>query len=399
METINSFDMTQRPAETFRRLRQAGPIHKMDDGAWAVISYRDVTNIFEDPRFISDVGNPILSLFSPKHQNKFQALKRFYLNWFVLQDGQKHKDYRGMIRPAFYRGINNIYPSVRGVVDSLFDGMRQQREFDFKAAFALPFPIYVTGEIFGVPAEDRPRLLKWANDVAMFAVGESGSNVLKTLVDAETSLGEMTKYFRQQVEQRKANPGEDFVSLLLAHFEGDDDELADIVLAQFSMLYFGGYTTISRHLSVSLCTLLGHPDAADSLRQGRLKFDTKLVREMLRYDSPLQIIPRIANEDVELHGHAIKKGDRVFLLLGAANRDPERYTDPDEFEPNRDEGTNLAMGMGPHICIGASLAIVESKIAFTSIFSEFPGIEVVEKELRWEKNPTMRGVETLRVRV
>jgi pimeloyl-[acyl-carrier protein] synthase len=397
MQTINSAEMTRKPAETFRRLREDGPIHRTDDGAWAVISYRDVCAIFEDSRFISDVGNPILSLFS-KNQNKFPALRKFYLNWFVLQDGKKHTDYRSMIRPAFYRGINNIYPSVKDVVDQLFSDMKEKREFDFKTAFALPFPIYVTGEIFGVPKEDRPRLLKWANDVAMFAVGESGSNVLKTLIDAETSLGEMTAYFRQQVEERKQNPCEDFVSLLLPHFDGNDDELADIVLAQFSMLYFGGYTTISRHLAVSLCTLLNHPEKLQPFRSGT-KFDHKTIREMLRYDSPLQIIPRIANEDVVLHDQLISKGDRVFLLLGAANRDPARYREPDTFDPDRDEGTNLAMGMGPHICIGASLAIVESKIAFTSIFSEFPNIEVIEKELRWEKNPTMRGVETLHVRV
>jgi cytochrome P450 len=279
----------------------------------------------------------------------------------------------------------------------------------------------VIAELLGLPPSDRDCFKKWSDD--LFAIlGTVRHKSPELLERAAQSLEEMTDYVRGLSRKRREHPQDDLLTALLS--VTDEDGFAcphpydpstlqaggeevhehaststltgDELVANINILLSTGHETTTHLIGNGLLALLLHPD-----QKKKLKMDTGLlassVEEMLRYDNPVQITYRSAVEDAEIHGRLIRRGDLVNTVIGSANRDPERFTNPDRFDITRSEGRHLGFGMGIHFCIGAPLVRLEAEIVFETLLRRFPGMALATEQLEWQEHPIFRGLKTLPV--
>jgi cytochrome P450 len=250
--------------------------------------------------------------------------------------------------------------------------------------------------MLGVPAEDRDHFKQWSDDTTA-AVGNLPSNLSPDVLRKSiTAMEELQTYFRGIIAQRRAEPRDDLLSALVkAQEEGDrlsDDEL----LANSVLLLNAGHETTTNLIGNGTLALLRHPD---QLR--RLRDDPSLipsgVEEMLRYDSPVQFTTRILKADIELGRKKLKAGQIVLLLLGAANRDPEQFPDPDRLDVGRPDNKHVAFGLGSHFCLGAPLARLEGRLVFEALLRRAPGLRLDGPPPKYRQNFNLRGLESLQV--
>jgi hypothetical protein len=260
--------------------------------------------------------------------------------------------------------------------------------------FAYPLPALVITEMIGVPHADQAEFITHSDNIAHFF--SSSDATVETARHAQTSIVALTEYFRSVLPERRRNKGTDLISLLLRAEEDGDNLSAEELLAQCSLLLFAGHETTRHLIGNGLLALLQRPDQMNRLRDDPVLM-RNAVKELLRFESPVQFIIRLAGEDFELHGESIKTGDRVILFNGAANHDPARFSNPDQLDITRDEGTNLAFGYGPHVCIGATLASLEAEIAFETLLKRCPTIRLLDDPPDWGRDFGFRGLNTLRL--
>jgi cytochrome P450 len=266
---------------------------------------------------------------------------------------------------------------------------------DVIADFAAPLPAIVTAEMLGVPVADHPRLKAWSADFAE-VLGNFQHNperAARTLAATEA----MTAYFRDAVREQRARPREGLIHALLTA-EIDGDRLTeDEVVANCIITMVGGQETTTNLIGNGVLSLLRHPDQLAWVRETPALI-ASAVEELLRYESPTQHTARVAPDDVELGGTPIRKRQGVIAVMGAANRDPERFADPDRLDLGRPDNRHLAFGWGAHFCFGAPLARIEGQLAFAALLRRFPDLALVpDAPLVWRPNLALRGLETLHV--
>jgi cytochrome P450 len=265
---------------------------------------------------------------------------------------------------------------------------------DVVADLAAPLPGIVTAELLGVPRADGHQLKAWSMDFATVLGNfqhnvDGASRVLK-------SLDEMTRYFAAKVREQRDRPREGLInSLMTAEVEGDrltDEE----VVANAIMMMVGGQETTTSLIGNGTMILLRHPGLLDEVRS-HPKLLPSAIEEFLRYESPIQHTARMAAEDLELGGKQIRTRQAVIAVMGAANRDPERFPDPDRVDIGRQDNRHLAFGWATHFCFGAPLARVEAQVALGTMLRRFPHLRLATDTLSWQENLAYRGLKTLPV--
>ena len=365
------------PYGLYDQLRRKDPVHRMRLlKAWALTRYEDGDRLLRDhKRFTSEGRNYGYSS---------------YLTMLDF-DPPKHTRLRGLVSKAFTpRAIEKLEPRIHAVVHELLDDVAQRDRFDLIDAVAFPLPVIVIAEMLGVPPEDRDRFRGWSDDIAMSVEPLlEEANIQKV----RKATGELFEYFEGQIEKRRTKPQDDLLSALMAAEEAGDRLDREELLSTLMLLLVAGNETTRNLIGNGMLALLRHPDQLERLRQHPDMLDAA-IGELLRFDPPVQFDGRIARVDLEIGGKKIRSGERVISLLGAANRDPDTFAEPNRLDIGRSEKSHISFGRGIHYCLGASLAVLEGKVVFAALLERFPTIRLAEPPVRRDQM-VLRGLSEL----
>ena len=391
-------DFIANPYKVYSHLRTTAPLHwtdKFRNGAWLVPRYADVLTGLHDPRLSSQRSHTLTAALPTEVQDEFATFNRIFSKWMLFLDPPQHSRLRKLLNKEFtpYM-IQRLRPRIQEVVDTLLDQAAEKAEIEFMTDFANPLPVRVIAEMLGIPVEDQRDFQRWSDDLADF-FGNSTSTI-DLARRAQNSLIGLSEYFRALLPKRRKNKGDDLVSLLLRVEEEGEVLTEEELLAQCTLLLVAGHETTRNLLGNGLLALLQHQDQYVKLMENR-SLMALAVREFGRYDSPVQFFGRAVSEDFYWHGQHIREGQAVILLLGSANHDPDKFSNPERLEISRDEGMSLSFGHGPHFCIGAALAQTEAEIAFTTLLERTSTLRLLDPQPEWRSNLSFRGLSRLRL--
>lgn len=388
------------PYPAYGALRAAGPLLWRDDafqGAWLMTRHEDVERALRDPRLSSRrTAGWVKRVPGGDHAlEESQTFQRLFGAAMVFLDAPDHPRLRRAMAAGFHPSLlRGLRPVVERLTLELLDGLDGCTGFDFIGAIARQLPSRVMAELLGVPRCDEARFCAWSDALAAF-IGALQATP-EQLRAAQRSLLQMMRYFEQLLPQRRLKPGADLVSLLLqAEAAGQIHTDAELV-AQCAMLLFAGHETTRNLLGNGLYTLLAHPEQWAALRAAPAGLPLAM-REVLRYDSPVQYTGRRVSAEFTLHGQTLRRGELVLLMIGAANRDPARFPDPERFDIGRREGSHLSFGSGPHVCIGAGLALMEAEVVLELLMRRWPDLRLADRAPSWNGNAGLRGLARLPV--
>jgi cytochrome P450 len=387
---------TEDPYPTYAAARASTPAYWCEPWqAWVVTSHAAVVEVLRRPDRYSSAGYELAMLESMERVRPggAPALAAHYsTDVLSITDPPVHTRLRRLLVASFTpRVVERLRPRVVSLVDDLLDGLDGDR-VDILAGLAYPLPALVIGELLGVPSADQAAFMRWSADIVAF-VGTGATDATR-LEAAERSMAEFRGYLEPLIAELRARPSDDMLGLM-ARPARHEDELTDAELvATCVTLLFAGHETTANLIGNGLLALLRHPDQLAALRADP-GLAAGAVEELLRYDSPVQRNRRRATQDTELGDVTVRGGDRVLAFLGAANRDPAVFPEPDRLDIGRPPGRHLAFGHGIHYCVGAALSRLEAPIALTAVLERYPGIALAEAPIRWKPNIAFRGLEEL----
>jgi cytochrome P450 len=366
------------PHPVYRRLREEAPVRyqpAMD--AWTVARHADVVEVLRDARTFSSelgMGELISGRLVPGQESQIsfgEALGPMRL--VIAADPPDHTKLRRLVSAPFAaREMAALEPRIRALCAELVDELVAADEPDLIGHVGWPLPVTVIAEVLGIPGERRADFRRWSTDMVG---GLSGSLDLAARAQSAT---EMFEFFVSAIAERQLDPGTDAISTLVSRasvLDGDDALTVPELVAFCILLLVAGNETTTNLIGGGLHSLLTNPDAMQALRE-RPAAMPNAVEEMLRYDSPVQGLVRFARNDVEVGGTQIHAGDIVICMLGAANRDPGQFPDPERFDIDRTDIRHLSFGYGIHYCVGAPLARAEAEIALRAVLARWDGIEL-----------------------
>jgi hypothetical protein len=282
-------------------------------------------------------------------------------------------------------------PHIQEIVNQLLDKVEGAGVMDVIADLAYPLPIIVIAELLGVQLEDRNRLKQWSFTIARTL---EPLMTLDVFDHVNENIMSFTEYLRDLVAERRKNPKSDLISALIAARDQGDRLSEDELIATCIFLFAAGHETTSNLIGNGLLALLRHPDQMEKLKQEPTLIPS-CVEELLRYDSPVQLWWRTALEDIEIGSKTIRKGQLAMVYLGAANREPAQFSDPDQLDITRCENRHIAFSYGIHSCLGAALARVEGQIAFNTLLQRMPELKLQSNTLQWRETISLRGLKAL----
>ena len=382
------------PRPLYARIRQEAPVVRLVDPVqrmpiWLVSRYTDVVAVLRDGRLKKD----------PRELSE-QARSRFFgtsqdalLRHMLAADPPNHTRLRSLVSRAFTsRRIEELRPRVAAIATGLLEAARARGSVDFLDAFAFPLPIIVIAELLGVPAEDRDQFRAWTNTLFIPPADGNQEPVLAAGVS-------FVRYFSSLFERRRAEPGDDLISALLAVEEQGDRLSHDELIGMLFLLVVAGHETTMNLLGSGLLALLEHPEQLERLRADRSLMGSA-VEELLRYCSPLETSTlRFTVEPMEVCGQVIPAEEMVVGGLMSANHDPEVFAEPERFDVGRTPNKHVAFGFGIHFCLGVPLARLEAAVALELLLERAPRLRlaVPPERLRWRRTAFIRGLEQLPV--
>ncbi|HEX3237791.1 MAG TPA: cytochrome P450 [Gaiellaceae bacterium] len=383
---------------TFARMRDQDPVICQPgiDGEtpiWWVTRYDDAEAVLrDDERFVRD---PRLALPPEQLREGLPEFLAFIDSNMLNRDGDDHTRLRRLVSKAFTpRMIERLRPRIQEIADALIDPVSTVGEMELVSAFAFPLPITVIAELLGVPAADRTRFREWSAAMVTPALAAAEAE------QADASLTAFVEYLLALFSERRQKPGEDLVSALVVVEDGGDTLSEEELCSMVALLIVAGHETTVSLIGNATLALLTHPEQRSALEQDPSLLP-RAVEELIRYDGPVErTLNRWAAEDVELRGHTIRRGDLVIVVVGAADRDPERFENPDTLDLAAGrKSRHLGFGRGPHFCLGAPLARLEAEIALGTLLRRLPGLRlaIAEGELRWRPVPLFRSLVALPV--
>jgi len=391
-------ELVADPYPYLHRLRAEDPVHWSErHQGWMLTRYDDTAAAFRDPRLSSArVGSLLPYDLSPEDRVEFSPIFRLLANWMVFKDPPEHARLRRLARFAFAGRIVEAWrPMIQRVVDDLIDGLERSGGGDFVSSFAYALPSTVIAHVLGVPPEDFARFKTWADAIAPLVFGEAVEDRRQR---AKHGLLELEAYCRSLLARAKRENAETLLGTLSRAEEQGDVLSDDEVVATCILLLFAGHETTTNLLASGVLSLDRAPE-----EKLRLAADPALaasaVEEFLRYEGPLKMQVRIATEDLELAGRKLGRGQRVFLIQAAANRDPARFADPDRLDLGRRDNDHMAFGYGIHHCLGAPLARLEGQIAFLRLVERLPSLRVTTERPEWRQTILSRSLKSLPVAV
>jgi cytochrome P450 len=382
------------PYPIYRQIRERGPM-LLPEGNLAVFSsFQDCSDVLRHPatavdrlkstaaqRQIAEGGNP----------------RPFGQPGFLFLDPPDHTRLRRLAQQAFApKVVRGLEGFVAALVDKLLDGVVAAGRFEVIADLAHPLPVAVICRMLGVPIEDEPEF------TAASALLGQGLDPFIAFTGTSTGFPErlaagkwLRGYLGDLVEQRRAAPRDDLISALIAAEEEGDQLSTDEIVATCNLLLIAGHETTVNLIANAVLAMLRHPRY-----WGELSADPErasaIIEETLRYDPPVQLVGRVAADDMTVGGVAVPNGDTMMLLFSAAQRDPSAFERPDVFDPDRDGIRHLAFGHGVHFCLGAPLARLEARVALSAVTARFPDARLVGEPV-YKPNVTLRGLATLSV--
>jgi hypothetical protein len=385
------------PFPLYRRLRDEDPVHWSPRlKAWVLTRYDDVKRVCLDSSMSSDRLRPFFATLPPPEAQRVAELARYLTLWMVFRDPPEHTRLRRLAAKVFHvRSIHALRPNVERLTNSLLDALDGKKEFDFIADFAGPLPALVIIDMLGAPREELARLKHLSDEMALF-IG-SARDAPEKYERASAATREMAGIFRELVSARRAAPQRDLLSELVAIDEGGDRLTEDELVATCILLLFAGHETTTHHLANGLLALMRFPDQLERLRSDPA-IAPAAVEELLRYDGPIGAQVRIVQEPHRLHGKTLRAGERVFLLMNAANRDPRAYPDPDRLDLERNGVPHLTFGFGAHICLGFPLARLEGQVALPAVLARWRRLALVTEALEWMDSMVLRGMKAMPLR-
>ncbi|MFD0689922.1 cytochrome P450 [Actinomadura fibrosa] len=385
-------DFLADPYRHYRRLAEAGPATRGEGGPLVVTSNRACAAVLRDPRF-GRGGDAAVMRDEDRTVNRSRRS-------FLVMDPPDHTRLRGLVGKAFTpRMVERLRPRVADLVDELLDAAMEKGEVDLVEALAYPLPVTVISELLGVPAGDWPRFRGWVDDLAA-GLDPDFLQPPERIRRRERSRAEFCAYLLDLFARRRADPGDDLISALLAVEESGDALSEDELLSTCVLLIVAGHETTISLIGNAVLALLRHPAELAALREGAVTVGTALD-ELLRYDAPVQSTVRVALEPADVGGTAVAEGELVMLMLGAANRDPAVFADPDRLDLGRDARRHLAFGLGIHFCLGAPLARLEAEAALKRLAGRAPALALATGPdgLRYKDRLVLRGLAELPVRL
>lgn len=384
------------PYPQYRKLRSRDPVHRSRlIGGWVLTRYADINEALTDSRFLADDSK------LPEFEKRRQQMTRVAgipddppTKSMLRLDPPDHTRLRSLVNKAFTpRAIEELRPRVVEIVAELLDAVADKGSMDVIQDLAYPLPVIVIAEMLGVPTEDRDLLKRWSDEIVLtLGVVPSGDEVRRSYEAGK----EMIAYIEKIAEDRQREPRDDLLSALLSAEEEGDRLTIEEVYSTVLLILVAGHETTTNLIGNGLLALLRNPDQLELLRDDPA-LAPSAVEELLRYDSPVQATSRFVTEEVSLDGHTMKPFQQVALLLGAANRDPDQFTDPDRLDITRDEGSPLSFSHGIHFCLGAPLARIEAQIAIPAMLKRFPGLKLATERVEWGDGIILRGLKALPV--
>jgi cytochrome P450 len=385
------------PFPIYARMRDEDPCHWSPRlKSWVLTRYEDVKRVCIGQEMSSDRLRPFFAALPSPEADRIAGIVRYLSLWMVFRDPPDHTRLRRLTSRVFsLQAMRAVRPNVESIAALLLSEIGAQETFDFIAAFAGPLPGLVIMDMLGVPRAELARVRRLSDDMALF-IGSS-CNAPEKYGTAEAATKEMAEFFRSLVARRRAAPQPDLLSELV-HLEDAGDRLnEDELVATCILLLFAGHETTTHHIANGLLSLMRFPGEMSMLR-AEPSLAPRAVEELLRYDGPIGAQVRIVRVEHQLHGKTLRPGERVFLMMNAANRDPRAYADPDRLDLERDGVPHLAFGFGLHICLGFPLARLEGEISLPAVLARYPAIELAS-EPQWLDSMVFRGMTALPVRV
>jgi cytochrome P450 len=381
------------PHSGYAHLRKIGPVvRNYASRGWLVVGWDAVKAASKDPRFGNDMrknrflsrvlraaanGKPVPVLDAPS---------------MVVLDPPDHTRLRKLVSHGFSnRYVQSLAPNIERISNECLAGLdAPEGRFDFIERVARPLPAIVIAEMLGLPESDRVQFRQWAEQIlGISVIGEPAR-----IEQGTAAYQALTAYLQDIIERKRRRPDGSIISQLIAAEEAGDRLTAVEMVATCSLLLNAGHLTTTSLLGTGLWLLLTHPDQLEKLRADRSLMENA-IEEMLRYDSPVQFVPRFALEELEFFGRKIRKNQLVLLMLAAANRDEAGNPQPEVFDITRENVQHIAFGHGIHLCLGLSLARLEARIAFNTLLDRFTDLALAEQDIPWAQNPLIRGIDRL----
>ncbi len=385
--TYNPFlpEVRDDPYPTYHALREADPVHRSPFMAmWIVTRYEDVALVLRDPRFLAD----------RTQWEGFQQLEGVDPTRSLLSlDPPDHTRLRDLVGKAFSpRMVERLRPQAQAIVDDALAGPAERGGMELIEDLAYPLPVAVIAGMLGVPREDWPRFRAWSR-VLVAGLDPLSIQQAGRIAEFTAAQNAIYDYLAEIVARRRREPAEDLISALIAVEERGDVLSERELVVMLVLLLVAGHETTVNLIGNGVLALLRHPEQHALLRD-RPDLLEPAVEELLRWDSPVQLTARVVGEDCALGGRALRRGELVMTLLGAANRDPEQFSEPDRLDLVRAPNQHFSFGRGVHFCLGAPLARLEGRIAIGSLVRCFPDLRLAGEPERGE-TITLRGLRRL----
>ncbi|MEV7085438.1 cytochrome P450 [Streptomyces sp. NPDC093085] len=394
-ERIAAYENRADPYPLYAELRETG-VAPQRDGSYLVGTYHEIVTLLHDPRVSSDLRNRSDPRSIPEFRRKERQPS------FIGYDDPEHDRLRRLAMrpfgPPHSPGrVDALRADITRIAGELVDGFREKERFDVVADFAYPLPVTVICRLLGVPHADIPRVRGWTNEIIAsidLTPGENSGHTPESGLEARLAMGE---YIGDLVDLRRTDPSDDLLSALV-HDTGPDGRLTrDELMATGTLLLIAGHETTVNLIANGALTLLRLPDAYRLLRD-RPELLPGAVEELLRYEPPVQLLPqRTPLADLDIADVTVPRGAPLILVLASGNRDPRRFTDPDRFDPLREDNQHLGFGSGVHNCFGAPLARVEAQIALHALLPRLATLHPVEDPPPYRRSPILRGPRSLLV--
>jgi cytochrome P450 len=389
-------DPAQRPDPypVYRQIREGGPLQMPENNLHVFSGFADCDEVLRHPDSCSD---RLKSTVAQRAIAAGEQPRPFGTPGFLFLDAPDHTRLRRLVSKAFSpKVVKALEPDIATMVDGLLDKVADAGEFEVITDLAYPLPVAVICRLLGVPLEDEPKF-SWASALLgqgldPFIAFSGQPQGFEDRLQAGLWLRE---YLRGLLERRRANPADDLISGLIAVEESGDQLTEEEIVATCNLLLIAGHETTVNLIANAVLAMLRHREHWTALGKDA-EIASGIVEETLRYDPPVQLVGRVAGEDMVIGDCRIPKGDTMMLLLAAAQRDPAVIDRPDEFDPGRESIRHLAFGKGPHFCLGAPLARMEAAVALSAVTRRFPNARLAGEPV-YKPNVTLRGMASLPV--
>jgi cytochrome P450 len=396
---FSSPEFLKNPYPVYRMMNAMQPVLRVPGvfslGAWVVTDYGICLSALRSKVFGKEADKvvpPEKLKLVPQETGDLSIRRRSNM---LFRDPPDHTRLRGLVSKAFTpRTVEQLRPHVVEIAERLLDAVEGQGSMDLIRDFAFPLPIIVIAELLGVPSEDRDRFKAWSTDLTL---GLSPAATAEDLSRVSAAIHALDAYLSAVIEERRREPRADLISELGRAEEAGDTLSREEMVATCRLLLTAGHETTVNLIGNGMLALLRHGEERAALA-GEPALLPNAIEELLRYDSPVQMTMRFAFEDAPLGTQAVKRGDLVVLLLGAANRDGAQFSDPDRLDLRRENAqSHLSLGSGIHYCLGAPLARIEGQIALGALLRRMPRLSLATEELAWRPNPVLHGLVSMPV--